>query len=58
MRPNIKARFEALALRAAAALLDRNVARSMVVSRKDNNWLFEAVFELRAIAKRIEDGYK
>ena len=54
---SIKARFEAFLLKLAAWMLNRNVERSMVVSRRDNNWLFEAVFELRAIAGRIESGY-
>lgn len=53
----MKARFEAALLRLAAWILDRNVERSRVVSRKDNNLLFEMEFELRAIAKRIEAGY-
>jgi hypothetical protein len=49
--------IEILLLRLAAALLDRGVQRALVVSRHDNNWLFEAVFELRAIAMRIEQNY-
>jgi hypothetical protein len=53
----MKARFEAALLRLAAWVLDRNVKRSMVVSRRDNNWLFEAERELSAIAGRIEAGY-
>lgn len=53
----MKARFEAALLRMAAWILDRNVTRSMVVSRRDNNWLFEAERELRSIASRIETGY-
>jgi hypothetical protein len=54
----MKARFEAALLRLAAFLLDRNVQRSMVVSRSDNNRLFEMPHDLRAIAARIESGYK
>jgi hypothetical protein len=53
----MRRRFEALLLRLAARVLDRNVQRSAVVSRRDNNWLFEAVYELRSIARRIESGY-
>lgn len=54
----MRARFEALLLKFAALLLDRNVQRSIVVSRQDNNHLFEVVFELRAIANRIERKYE
>ena len=50
-------RFEAALLRLAAWILDRNVQRAMVVSRRDNNWLFEVAHELRSIACRIEAGY-
>ena len=53
----MKERFEAALLRLAAWILDRNVQRSMVVSRRDNNWLFEAERELRKIADKIEAGY-
>lgn len=54
----MKARFEAALIRIAAWLLDRNIKRSMVVSRQDNNWIFDAVFQLRGIARRIERGYE
>jgi hypothetical protein len=54
----LKARLEGLLLRIAATILNRNVQRSMVVSRQDNNWLFEARYMLHAIAGRIETGYK
>ena len=53
----MKARFEAALIRLAAWLLNRNVQRAAVVSRRDNNWLFDAVFRLQDIAKRIERGY-
>jgi len=54
----MRRRVEAILLRLAARVLDRNVQRSAVVSRQDNNWLFEAVYELRAIAHRIEQRYE
>lgn len=54
----MKRRFEAALLRFAAWVLDRNVKRSPHVSRKDNNYLFNVVFELRYIAERIEKEYK
>jgi hypothetical protein len=53
----IKRHYEAFLLKLAALIIDRNVKRSAVTSRKDNNWLFEARFELNAIAKRISTGY-
>lgn len=55
----IKARFEALLIRIAAwIVLERNVDRCKVVSRRDNNQMFEMGWQLKNIAKRIEDGYK
>lgn len=55
----MKARFEAFLLRVAKwIVLGRNVARSPVVSRRDNNAMFEMGFALEEIAKRIETGYK
>ena len=53
----MKERFEAALLRLAAWILDRNVQRSMVISRTDNNWIFAAEHELRDIASRIEASY-
>lgn len=50
-------RLEAFLLRLAAWILDRNVQRSRVVTRRDNNVLFEMPSDLRAIAGRIENGY-
>lgn len=49
---------EAGLLRQAADLLDRNVERSPVVSRTDNNWLSEVVYEIRQIVQRVEEGYR
>lgn len=46
-----------LILLAAWILGGRNVTRSPVVSRKDNNEMFEMDFELRAIARRIRKQY-
>ena len=55
----MKARFEALLIRFAAwILLERNVSRSRVVSRQDNNYMFEVGWQLQDIAKRIETNYK
>ena len=53
----MKKYFEAAMLRFAAWIIDRNVQRAGVTSRKDNNWLFEAHFELHAIANRITREY-
>jgi hypothetical protein len=54
----MKLKLEVLLIRLAASLLDRNVERSMQITRRDNNRLFNIMFELRAIADRMEDGYK
>lgn len=56
--PDLKARFEAALLRLAAWILDRNVQRSLVISRSDNNRIFEMPYDLRAIADRVEKGYE
>lgn len=47
----------ALILLAAWILGGRNVTRSPVVSRRDNNEMFEMDFELRDIARRIRKQY-
>ncbi len=47
----------ALILLAAWILGGRNVARAGVVSRRDNNEMFEMDFELREIARRIRNQY-
>ena len=55
----MKARFEALLIRFAAwVVLERNVTRCKVVSRRDNNEMFEMGWQLRAIANRIETNYR
>jgi hypothetical protein len=59
LRLRLKARYEAFLLRVAKSIvLGRNVARSPVVSRHDNNAMFEMGYELGKIADRIEAGYK
>ena len=50
--------IEAKLLVFAAFLLDRNVQRAMVISRRDNNWLFEVVQELRSVAKPVQSKYE
>ncbi len=47
----------ALILLAAWILGGRNVTRSPVVSRRDNNQMFEMDFLLRDIARRIRKQY-
>lgn len=47
----------ALILLAAWILGGRNVTRSAVVSRRDNNEMFEMDGDLRAIARRIRKQY-
>ncbi|WP_198386600.1 hypothetical protein [Burkholderia ubonensis] len=55
----MKARYEAFLLRVAKAIvLGRNVQRAPVVSRVDNNAMFEMGYQLESIAKRIETGYE
>lgn len=55
----MKARYEALLIRLAAwIVLERNVTRCNVVSRRDNNEMFEMGWQLKAIAERIETKYK
>jgi hypothetical protein len=55
----MKARFEALLIRFAAwVVFERNVTRCKVVSRRDNNEMFEMGWQLKAIAKRIETNYR
>lgn len=55
----MKARFEALLIRFSAwIILEREVERCQVVSRRDNNRMFEMGQQLKNIAKRIETGYK
>lgn len=56
---SIKAKLEAALLRLAKRiLLGRNVTRALVVSRRDNDEMFEMGWELGKIAQRIETGYK
>lgn len=53
-----KARWEAFLIRVAKyILLERNVVRSPVVSRRDNNEMWAMGWRLHDIANRIEDGY-
>lgn len=55
----LKARFEAFLIRVAKAIvLGRNVQRSAVVSRGDNNAMWDMGWQLEDIAKRIEKGYE
>lgn len=54
----LKTRWEAFLIRVAKYILhDRNVTRSPVVSRRDNNEMWEIGWLLEDIAGRIEDGY-
>lgn len=54
----IRRKLEASLLRLAAGILmDRNVNRSMVVSRRDNNDMWHMAERLESIADRISSGY-
>lgn len=58
MKRLVRRKFEAwLILLAAKILMDRNVQRSPVVSRRDNNQMFEIAGELEEIAQRISTNY-
>ena len=58
MKRLIPRTFEAwLILLAAKILIDRNVQRSAVVSRRDNNDMWGMAEQLEAIAKRISSNY-
>ena len=54
----IRRKLEAwLILLAAKILIDRNVQRAAVVSRRDNNDMWGMAEQLDAIAKRISSNY-
>ncbi|WP_095179778.1 hypothetical protein [Pseudomonas sp. Irchel 3F6] len=58
MKRFIRRKLEAwLILLAAKILMDRNVQRSPVVSRRDNNDMWAMAEKLEAIAKRISKKY-
>lgn len=58
MKRLIRRKFEAwLILLAAKILMDRNVQRSPVVSRRDNNDMWAMAEKLEAIATRISKKY-
>jgi hypothetical protein len=58
-RLKVRAQYEAFLLRIAKSIvLGRNVARSPVVTRRDNNEMFNMGFELGKIADRIASGYR
>lgn len=58
MKQLIRRKLEAwLILLAAKILIDRNVQRSAVVSRRDNNDMWAMAERLEAIAKRISKKY-
>jgi len=54
----LRRKVEAWMIRLAAKILmDRNVQRSMIVSRRDNNDMWSMAERLEAIADRIEHQY-
>ena len=58
MKRLLRRKFEAwLILLAAKILIDRNVQRASVVSRRDNNDMWGMAEQLEAIAKRISKKY-
>ncbi len=58
MKRHIRRNIETwLILLAARILIGRNVQRSAVVSRRDNNAMWAMAEQLEAIAKRISKKY-
>lgn len=59
MKRLIRRKFEAwMILLAAKILIDRNVQRAPVVSRRDNYDMWAMAEKLEAIAKRINKSYR
>jgi hypothetical protein len=59
MKRYFRRKFEAwLILLAAKILIDRNVQRAAVVSRRDNNDMWGMAEQLEAIAMRINKSYR
>ena len=55
----LRRKFEAALIRLAAKILmDRNVNRCRVVSRRDNNDMWAMAERLEAVADRISTNYK
>ncbi|CAI8804287.1 transposase [Pseudomonas sp. IT-P74] len=58
MKRFLRRKFESgLILLAAKILIDRNVQRAAVVSRRDNNDMWGMAEQLEAIAKRLSKNY-
>jgi len=53
----MKKYFEIFLLKIAYLIINRNVARSPVISRRDNNYLFEVASQLKRIIHRIKNEY-
>lgn len=59
MKGFFKRHYEAAFIRLAIRVLScRNVSRSQVVSRRDNNDMYYMSEKLESIEKRIRTGYK
>lgn len=58
MKRFFRRKFEArLIILAAKILIERNVQRAAVVSRRDNNDMWRMAEQLEAIARRISKNY-
>ena len=58
-RMKIRKRFEVLLIKIAKwILMERNVSRSMVVSRRDNNDMWFMAEKLESICDRMIDEYE
>lgn len=59
LRLLVSRRYEAFLLKLCVYVLsERNVPRALVISRTDNNWLWEAGHRVKEIATRIQKDYQ
>lgn len=59
MKDWIKRHYEAWqVMRASKILKERNVTRSMVVSRRDNNDMYYMAEKLESVARRMREKYE
>ena len=53
----MKKYYEIFLLKIAYLIINRNVARSPVISRRDNNYLFEVSYAIKRIIHNIKTEY-
>ena len=54
---SMKKHFEIFLLKIAYLIINRNIARSPVISRRDNNYLFEVSHRIKNIIHNIKTEY-